>query len=352
MRVLFIVALAASFTQAAQPNAANFKPIREIQLPSQNLESIMFSPDGKRIAAGTASKSFVYDAATGELVTPAQVSGVVCFSADGKQLFDSRGTGTLRVFDIAQKKITKEIKLETEPNFTYPAFSADGKRLAGARNPSAPGSKERGVRLFDTQSGKMLMPVEVPGGSTSSPSSVSLSDDARIFAIGWQQNANDKTDKLGVTVIDTAAAKVLWTLPREPNGLDRRVAVAPDGKSIAVAVFDVATNRAVPNPTIQILDTASHRVLKTISTKVGTETHEVYEMKFSADGKWLVTGTNGGPALISPATGRLIGPLGFVDFHNKTSARVIAIAPDNKLLVTGHTDKIQFWDVSTITGAR
>jgi hypothetical protein len=75
-------------------------------------------------------------------------------------------------------------------------------------------------------------------------------------------------------------------------------------------------------------------------------------MKYSADGKWLVAATNGGPALINATTGRLVGPLGFVDFHNKTSARVIAIAPDNKLLVTGHTDKIQFWDVSAITTAR
>jgi WD40 repeat protein len=186
------------------------------------------------------------------------------------------------------------------------------------------------------------MPAPIPVKDSQFPQTMSLSTDGKILAIGWSQNNVDATDTLGVSVIDTVAGKVLWTLPRKPKGFDRLVAVTPDAKSVAVV--------EVGGKPIEFYDVATKRVTKTVPIKVGPIESSSMSLEFSADGKWLIAGTTEGPTLIQPATGRVVGPLGFSTENNAgAGAQHVAISPDGKVLAASQTGMIRVWDVSTVT---
>ena len=65
-----------------------------------------FSPDGKRLASGSADKTVkVWEVQTGQeaLTLKGHTSGVwsVCFSPDGKRLASASGDKTVKVWDAA-----------------------------------------------------------------------------------------------------------------------------------------------------------------------------------------------------------------------------------------------------------
>jgi WD40 repeat protein len=131
--------------------------------------SVAFSPDGKRLAGG----STVWDAQTGqELLTIQGASGSVAFSPDGKRLAGAAG----REVKVWEAQTGQELlSLQGHTSQTSVAFSPDGKRLASA-------CRDNTVKVWDAQTGQELLSLTRFKESIYTGSSVAFSPDGKRLA--------------------------------------------------------------------------------------------------------------------------------------------------------------------------
>jgi WD40 repeat protein len=150
------------------------------------LASVVFSPDGKRLASGRMTLHLggnpgevkVWDAQTGqELLTFPGASNSVAFSPDGKRLAKGAVDGEGKVWDAqtGQELLT----LKGLRPVRMLAFSPDGKRLVSTSNER----RESTVTVWDAQTGQELLTLE--GGV----SHVSFSPDGHRLAAGSADGA-------------------------------------------------------------------------------------------------------------------------------------------------------------------
>jgi len=120
----------------------------EKEVAKQMTSAAAFSPDGKLLAVGRGGeadgpngKVTLLDAATGKKVrelTPGHLNGLtdLCFHPDGKQLFSSGRDTTVRVWNVADGKLVKELGRPRGGQFKdwihAVSVSPDGKLVAGA----------------------------------------------------------------------------------------------------------------------------------------------------------------------------------------------------------------------------
>jgi Tol biopolymer transport system component len=126
-----------------------------LQGHTDGVNCVAFSPDGKRLVSGsgnlvTGKKTLpgelkVWDAATGQqtLTLKGHTGGVssVAFSPDGKRLASGSADETVKVWDAATGQLTLTLQGHTGPVSSV-AFSPDGQRLASA-------SYDRTVKVWD-----------------------------------------------------------------------------------------------------------------------------------------------------------------------------------------------------------
>jgi RNA polymerase sigma factor (sigma-70 family) len=119
-------------------DAATGRRVREVgKVSPANPRGFTLSPDGKRVAC-CAHDLFVWDLETGKLIREldCKFSDSVAFSPDGKRIAAAKIFGAeVILMEIATGKHLGEWKIkEGQPlqyNFRSPAFSSDGKYLAG-----------------------------------------------------------------------------------------------------------------------------------------------------------------------------------------------------------------------------
>jgi WD40 repeat protein len=301
--------------------------------PEQELHSVTFSADGKRLA-GALDQVWFWEPATGRLLDePLGGSyGVlsVATSADGRRL---AGAGfwtprPIKLWDaitgkpVSIKFLDKPLRGHKE-GVNNVAFSADSKRLASA-------GQDGTVRLWDAVTG---MPLGEPlRGHTDYVQSVAFSADGKRLASAGQ----DGTVRLWDAVTGKPLGEPLRGHFYSDNTGDfagvTSVTFSIDGKKLASAGVD---------GTIRLWDAATGIPL---GDPLRGHTDYVQSVAFSADGKRLASaGGDGTVRLWDAVTGK---PLGKPLRGHAGAVYSVAFSTDGKRLASAGADgTLRLWDM-------
>lgn len=328
---------------------------------SDGLTGVVYSPDGKRIAAASWDKTVkVWDASSGkELLTLSghtdKIWGVV-YSPDGKRLATSSDDQTVKVWDASTGKELMTLSGHTGTVGNV-VFSPDGTRLASA---SADGT----ARVWDANSGRLLLTVTVPQKELWG---IAYSPDGAQLATGTQDGSTK--------IWDANSGTELMTLPADPVHHDvvRAIAYSADGKRIATAaeglpvIWDALTGKklvqlpeqdnflygiafspdgarvatADGDKTVRIWDSTTGSELLTLYGGYDC----CYGLAYSPDGSRVIGTRYGGTALVwDTGPGR---ELFTITGHQGTINNVL-YSPDGTRLATASFDgTAKLWDAQT-----
>jgi WD40 repeat protein len=153
---------------------------------SSIVESLAYSPDGKRLVSGSYKEAILWDLTTGKILTRwtgfADRVMALAFSPSGTLLATGGGAptqdGEIKIFDLSSGQLVTDIKNGHSDTVFGLAFSPDGSKLATS-------SADRFVKTFEVPSGKFLKAFE---GHTHHVLDVGWKSDGKLLASAGADN--------------------------------------------------------------------------------------------------------------------------------------------------------------------
>jgi WD40 repeat protein len=308
----------------------------EIQLHTDGVSAVGFSPDNRYVAAGTGDGTIkLWDAGDGRvrhtLPTHQGFVTALAFGPDSRRLASVGRDSLVKIWDVQAGHEIWEYKGHLNEVYGV-AFSPDGRRLVS-------GGADRTVNVWDATQEQERVSLPSSGGSVFG---AAFSPDSRYLAAGSGSLFNPARPGV-VTVWDINGLREVFQLRGHRGGISA-VAYDPSGQRLASASAD---------RTVKVWDLTTRRELLTLQGHSGT----VFAVTFSPDGRLIASA---GGSLIFPthpgevklwdaSTGKELRSLR----GHQGGVRSIAFRNDGRQLATGGADKVvRLWDVDTGTELR
>ncbi|KZP30712.1 hypothetical protein FIBSPDRAFT_1037980 [Athelia psychrophila] len=288
---------------------------RIIEGHSSLVLSVVYSPDGTRIASGSDDHTIrLWDAINGAHLNTLKghTSSVysVAFAPDGAIIASGSIDETIRLWDAVSGKHLVTLEGHSD-SVILVAYSPDGTRIAS-------GSIDRTIRLWHANSGAHLNTLE---GHSKGVRSVAFSPDGTIIASG----SDDETIRLW----DAVSGKHLVTLEGHSDSvISVALAYSPDGTRIASGSID---------GNVRLWDAINGKQRKTLKGHRGS----VISIAFSPEGTTIVSASTDKTIRLWDA----INGKHLVTLEGHSDAvRSVAYCPDGTRIASGSDDKtIRLW---------
>ncbi len=284
--------------------------------------SIVFSPDGSTLAAGSTDGTVWLVALPSgpELFRFAGHTSLVsrvAFSPDGKTLASGSLDSSVRLWDVAGK--VERMNLVGHSGIIVGvAFSPDGRVLASTSGVVSNDDSDR-VRLWDVKTGSALGIID----AAAITSLVFLPDGESLATAGGRVGNNLNLWSLSTRRVVRSFDFDLFVWS---------IAISPDGKVLAGAA----------DRTIRLWEVATGRTLSTLTGHMDL----VQAVAFSPDGNTLVSASSDTTIkLWEVATGRELRTLN----GHEGEVMSVTFSPDGKTLASGSQDgTVRLWDDSEV----
>ena len=313
----------------------------------RGVESVAWSPDSRRIATGSIFGDVrVWDAVTGENVLSLEHDhgvGSVVWSPDGSRIVTGSDVG-VQVWDA----VTGEelLSLEHDHGVGSVVWSPDSKRIVT-------GSIFDDLRVLDAVTGENVLSLEhghrvrsvawSPDGSrivtdstfddlrvwdaVTGENVLSLEQDHRVGSVVWSPDGSRIAtgSAVGVQVLDAVTGEELLSL--EQDHWVESVVWSPDGSRIATGSDDG----------VQVWDAATGEELLSLE-----QDHLVESVAWSPDGSRIATGSAVGVQVLDAVTGEDLFSLGYGHWVDS-----VAWSPDGSRIAAGSDGGVRVWDAAT-----
>lgn len=301
------------------------------------ISSVAIAPDGKTIAtAGRDGFVHIWDRNSAKNLL--RLEGhpgkrrQVSFSSDGQRVasWETYGQGALRVWDTKTGQPVSRLQTQsTEAMWT--AVSCNGNTVLSFDQ------KEKSVRFRSLDTGKVIREF---ANTAVYPIALSPTGKSMVCSDGNLRNADDRKELLAVGHM---------------HALNPSIRFSADGRRLVAAQMEKRLEKLLlsdpPAEEIAVIDAIGGKELRRFSKKMGNELYVIEAIALSQDGKMVVTSLRDrrrydGPTIIAlweTETGRERGH--FVGHRGQTKS--VAISADGRFLVTGSDDTTALvWDAT------